>query len=417
MTSVFVVLPDSLFCNEQALSQYKFHSQIFLCEDPVIFNKDSSKTKLVTCRTALKSYHVWLDKVLGEERGQLKKITYINVDKILEKGPTVFDYFISIGSSLHMWRPNSMWSYGEAPYTYTYAGLNVVFVESPAFVINYRSARDDFRQQRYALSTVLNKMAENPEVKKICSESAAAFVIGGNDVITADNLLLSVVDEVSGNSTSYINEHFPNITGKVTSQITNCSQADNLLRKFIEKILPTYKNGDIYVLLGALNIGLLEPVKVLKIVSACAVDVLCKHAFAQDMARREYRRILYLVGMEHLIEVADANKLLAQNDAGVGEITFKDKYPSTLYNRIVNGKFMPQESWIDLLSWCIVSGVDDKVIVTIGKKLPWGFDWNMQINQKEMVKKYRHFKLSENMPVDAYKVLLSLNELASKSAE
>lgn len=408
MTSVFVVLPDSLYCNANVLTEYRFHSQIFICEDPVVFNKESSKTKLVMCRTALKSYQVWLEKVLeidspNNGTSQLKKITYVGVNKILEKGPTIFDYFISIGYSLHMWRPNSMWSYGERPYEYTYAGLNVIFVETPAFIIKYRTVRDEFRNPKCSLKTVLNKMADealDAHVGKLCKEAASNYITGGSDENNAGGINMeSIVDNVDNYAQKYISDLFPNMVGKVTMQVTNCTQADKLLNKFIQDILPTYKLGDGYILLPALNIGLLEVARVLRAVALSNVVSECKSLFAQDMALREYRRIIYLSGMEFLIDAPDA--------IIPAETAFNAAYIENLRLMIIGGKFIPRDSFIDLMSWCVVSGINDETIVSLGKKLPWGFDWNIQVNRGHIVKKYCSFKLSENMPVDSYNVLLT----------
>ena len=152
----FLLLPDQLFYKESVIKELSLHDMIYLVEDPVYFSDRSCTAKMIQLRTCMREYFKHLRAELPKISPRPRiRIHYVNVADVIRSGGTVFKYLSGIRMRLNMYRQSCTWAYGEEPWDAKYHGININWLESPAFLISYRNIRNKCSSRvRYRPTTV-----------------------------------------------------------------------------------------------------------------------------------------------------------------------------------------------------------------------------------------------------------------------
>ena len=315
MDSIFVLLPDNQFD-----ADYSRHKIVYICEDPVFFN--GSGAKLTFLRQTLRAFYMKL-------RAVHPCVKYVNYADIVARG-SVFDYFIGSTRQVFMYRLSCTWSYGDAPWDYTYCGINVRWVEHPGFLLTYRTIRDECSSRhKYLVGPLMNKIVK-----------ASSLPVGVLDV-----------ECFSGDSAQAI------VSKKCTDRYVKAKW--NAVGCKIEKNydLTRYSLGDIGVLLPWLNIGVITPLEIINNAVALNIDIRRLAALVHDLTMRELWRLVYL-----------ANSRISQYKwtSGRKRITVEGEPSWHTLGDV--------EKWIAINT---VNGVSGAVLAKKINEIPWCFDWCM----------------------------------------
>lgn len=364
MSSGFVVFPDQLIYTDSALAQLRLHTIIYVVEDPVVFNL-SNKAALIFSRAATVTYKQWLAEKLTVE------IKYVRVSDIKAKGDTIFDYFIGSTVQLYAWRLSHHWGYNDRQYEYTYAGIQMKFVESPQYLSTYSSIRDNCKSHHnYSVGAFAKKIFSTMNMPESISRHFHEYVS-----VNKSRDCSRVFDYHSDEQSKAVNAAAARYARKFTfSSMVKFADMNTVeypsaegivktLDKFIDMIMPNYIYNDIYVLMPLINVSSITPRQI--ITAVCARRKHCGDKsiamLIYDLACREYNRMIYISNSEY----DDAGESITQN------ITLYHADIATSIEQLKKCKIKPSEiiSAVTCMWFNIVDCYADATAVCKHKKI------------------------------------------------
>jgi deoxyribodipyrimidine photolyase-like uncharacterized protein len=359
--NIFVILPDQLFAAKECIDTILLCDRVYIVEDPLYFNSHAHRSKLAMYRGAMRQYYRWLCEINKSD----SKITYIEHKKILTFAPSnpnvsFLEYFLPIKCQLNMFRPSSMYMWGNRIYDYRYFGLPIKFHESPAFLLEYRFVKDNYKKGKHLFANFCKTMWE-----KFSFPNGA----GKESVGAATPTFSYIADKEFSMAKSYVKKEFPGAPGKFFRWPINHNEAESLFVNFLKA------RGQHSFLAPSINCGLLTPGFIVKQIKK---NKLRPIIFLRGLIAREYVRMLYLTNDIFIENAKDHHEGLPSGliegktgviDEAIGKINLlgycgaKDREKIAAY--LVEKKTHPSiiqtyftNMFIDGAQWAVMGNVD-----------------------------------------------------------